>query len=83
MAFSSFGSLVLLNNIVGLCVGGSKRESVLRTHAIKYQVCCIENTVQCLAHSYIQYIIFVCNQCSKQRPLILLPTYVHGLLTLT
>ena len=32
--------------IVGLCVGGSKRKSVLYIYAIKYQVYCMENTVQ-------------------------------------
>ena len=27
-------------------MGGSKRKSVLYIYAIKYQVCCMENTVQ-------------------------------------
>ena len=54
--------------IVGLCVGGSKRKSVLYNYAIKYQVCCMENTVCSGQHIQYSYLILVCNQCSKQPP---------------
>ena len=44
-------------------------------YSIKYQVYCMKNTLQWLVNTVL---ILVCNQCSTQPPLIILPTYVDS-----
>ena len=62
-----------------VCVWEDQRE-ISTLHAIKFQVCCMENTVEQSAHTAGTVIlILVCNQSSKQPPLILLPACMDSL----
>ena len=58
-------------------IRGRIKEKNSTIHAIKDQVHCVENTVQWLVNTEV-ILILVCNQCSKQTPLIIFPTYVDS-----
>ena len=72
--FSNFRAAIHVNNSLRWFVRGRIKEKISAIYAIKYQVYCMENTVQWSANTVV-ILILIGNQCSKQPPLISLPAY--------
>ena len=76
---SYYSNVVNLFNLQTFCwfVRGRIKEKISAIYAIKYQVYCMENIVQWSANTVV-ILILVCNQYSKQPPLISLHAYVYS-----